>query len=764
MINTKKLVMCLMALVLILSGCGETSDSINNENNGSTHNNANNSFYQEYTKFIKNKPENISNNIDNIKENISFIFDEVSGQLDKPIIKNDVAVIIAKIIGESVEFEVINNYEKLSLNKEEFKKIFPLKESYTVLLNKIQKINNNIEVITHITDLYINKINSNHQNIRNNVLYLYSYILNEINIAELPDENKLNQMIELLYNLNEKTKNITTYEVEYINFHINNIITDSEYNTIVAEYNKIINNEVVDEELYTDTDMVENMYYTGIAEKLSGAPSDYTLITNKVNNRVVDLLRAMEVNQAQMPSVSTALDKKETLTAILINYLDKNNITYNMFNVDIKTFEATIIDKIFSSISFGKDLVKEWNNAVNPPDIQDEPANNIENETINYYHTQLIQKIDNAPYFSTQKSKNRVAEFLERLSGSGATIPDISATDKHNLLINKTAEFLSSNNYTYTHFNVSKEEFDAGLIKDLFETNKSKIDAFVVEWNKIITTDTPENNDEEANNGNGQVENYLPNYFLSGLDNYPGADTRTIRSENRALLFFQTMKTNGANEPDYNELLIQGHAKYVNHVTAFLKSNNITYDNFNTSAEEFTSNVLNVLFTNPANDETSKFIEDWNKLVNGESIDGGETGNKIAPNESSLPQPPAEDEEYYGSNTSTLYGHTDYVFDIIKGDRVYTLRAYNRVEDLIQAIQTNGGNLPSTNASLLSKSLMPMLGNQLKAWGFTYKHLNLSKEAFKQYVIDVIFVTNKAEGQKLVNEWNKVINILPKLY
>ena len=51
---------------------------------------------------------------------------------------------------------------------------------------------------------------------------------------------------------------------------------------------------------------------------------------------------------------------------------------------------------------------------------------------------------------------------------------------------------------------------------------------------------------------------------------------------------------------------------------------------------------------------------------------------------------------------------------------------------------------------------MQVLGNQLKAWGFTYKHLDLSKEAFKQYVIDVIFVTNKAEGQKLVNEWNKV--------
>lgn len=217
------------------------------------------------------------------------------------------------------------------------------------------------------------------------------------------------------------------------------------------------------------------------------------------------------------------------------------------------------------------------------------------------------------------------------------------------------------------------------------------------------------------------------------------------------------MKTNGANEPDYNELLIQGHAKYVNHVTAFLKSNNITYDNFNTSAEEFTSNVLNVLFTNPANDETSKFIEDWNKLVNGESIDGGETGNKIAPNESSLPQPPAEDEKYYDTNISTLYWFTDPVFNIIKGDNNYTTRAYNRVEDLIQAIHTNAGNLPdNTNANTLSSSLMQVLGNRLKAWGFTYKHLDLSKETFKQYVIDVIFVTNKAEGQKLINEWNQV--------
>ena len=131
--------------------------------------------------------------------------------------------------------------------------------------------------------------------------------------------------------------------------------------------------------------------------------------------------------------------------------------------------------------------------------------------------------------------------------------------------------------------------------------------------------------------------------------------------------------------------------------------------------------------------------------------------NKIAPNESSLPQPPAEDEKYYDTNISTLYWYTDPVFNIIKGDNNYTTRAYNRVEDLIQAIHTNGGNLPeSTNASSLSSSLMQVLGNQLKAWGFTYKHLDLSKEAFKQYVIDVIFVTNKAEGQKLINEWNQV--------
>lgn len=564
-------------------------------------------------------------------------------------------------------------------------------------------------------------------------------------------------MIEFLYNLNEKTKDIATYEVEYINFHVNNIITDSEYNTIVAKYNKIINNEVVDEDLYTDTNMVENMYYTGIAEKLSSAPSDYTLITNKVNNRVVDLLRAMEVNQAQMPSISTAFDKKETLTVILISYLDKNNITYNMFNVDSKTFKTTIIDKIFASTSFGKDLVKEWNNAVNPPDIQDEPANNIQNETINYYHIQLIQKIVDAPYFSTQKSKNRVAEFLEKLSSSGATIPNMSATNKHNLLINKTAEFLSSNNYNYTHFNVSKEEFDAGIIKELFETNKTKINTFINEWNQIVANENPENNDEEANKGNSQVENYLPNNFLSGLDNYPGAEKRTVRSENRALLFFQTMKTNGTNEPNYNELLMQGYDKYVNHVTAFLKSNNITYDNFNTTVDEFTSNVLNKIFTNPANAETSKFIEDWNKLVNGESIGGGETGNTIAPDENTLPQAPAEDEDYYNINTSTLYWYTDFVFDIIKGDRNYTVRAYNRVEDLIQAVKAKGGKLPDTStASSISDSLMQVLGNQLKSWGFTYRHLDLSKEDFKINVINVIFVTNQAEGQKLVNEWNKV--------
>ena len=123
------------------------------------------------------------------------------------------------------------------------------------------------------------------------------------------------------------------------------------------------------------------------------------------------------------------------------------------------------------------------------------------------------------------------------------------------------------------------------------------------------------------------------------------------------------------------------------------------------------------------------------------------------------PQAPAKEEGYYNSGFSEIYWSLDYVFDIVKGDRGYSVTAYNRVEDLIQAVKTNGGQLPDkTNASKLSENLTQILGNYLKSWGFTYKHLNLSKDDFKTNVIDVIFTTHKDEGDKLVTEWNKAFN------
>ena len=124
-----------------------------------------------------------------------------------------------------------------------------------------------------------------------------------------------------------------------------------------------------------------------------------------------------------------------------------------------------------------------------------------------------------------------------------------------------------------------------------------------------------------------------------------------------------------------------------------------------------------------------------------------------------MPQAPAKEEGYYNSGFSEIYWSLDYVFDIVKGDRDYSVTAYNRVEDLIQAVKTNGGQLPDkTNASKLSENLTQILGNYLKSWGFTYKHLNLSKDDFKINVIDVIFTTHKDEGNKLVTEWNKAFN------
>ena len=763
----KSIIMVLLFIIgAFCVGCSETGTKVNTDNTTGVKVEENvKIFYKEFSKYMHNLPDGeISSNV---YLNTALLMEELS---NNGIVfdNNDIIVLYAKYTAKESVFSEILDYNVLSINLEDFAAKLPLKEQYQSLINKLNNIKNNQTVLLMLADKYSMLINHKYENVRNNIVDLSATLLLNLLPAVIPaDEVKIGQIAELLYNLNEKTKLPATYEINSVDFNADELLKDaglSSYNTFIAECSKIIsdNEDVIpaDEDLYTDTDFVENLYYTAIAENLLNAPEDYTLISNRVNNRVVDLLRVLKSNGAEMPGFSAAADKKELLTGLVVKYLSDNSITYTEFNVEKSVFETNTINKIFLEGSFGKKLIDEWNKIVKPEEPQDEAANIITNETINYYHNQLIQKIDNAPHFSTQKSKNRVAEFLEKLQTEGAVIPDMSATDKHSLLIDKAADFLKTNNYNYNHFNVSKDEFNAGIIKELFETDKSKITAFIKEWNDIVKNDSPVIEDEEQISGINQVENYLPANFLSGLLGYPGAEKRTVRSENRALEFYQTMKQKGFNEPDYNKLLSGEDKKYAALVSDYLNAKNITYSNFDKTKDEFKTEVLDVLFPQELDEAGQKLLADWNKLVTGETGGSeGTDGTKIAPDESSLPQAPAKEEGYYDSGFSEIYWEIDYVFDIVKGDREYTRVAYNRVEDLIQAVKTNGGQLPDkTNASKLSENLTQILGNYLKSWGFTYKHLNLSKDDFKINVIDVIFTTHKDEGNKLVAEWNTVFN------
>lgn len=762
----KSIIMVLLFFIgAFCVGCSETGTKVNTNNTTGVKVEENvKIFYKEFSKYMHNLPDGEINS--NVYLNTARLMEELSSN-GIVFDNNDIIVLYAKYTAKESVFSEILDYNVLSINLEDFAVKLPLKEQYQSLINKLNNIKNNQTVLLMLADKYSMLINHEYENVRNNIVDLSATLLLNLLPAVIPaDEVKIGQIAELMYNLNEKTKLPATYEINTTEFNADELLQyagSSSYNTFIAECNKVIsNNENVtpaDEDLYTDTDFIENLYYTAIAENLLNAPSDYTLISNRVNNRVVDLLRALQVNGAEMPSFNTAADKKDALVSVVVKYLSDNNITYSEFNVEKSVFETNTINKIFLEGSFGKKLIDEWNKIVKPEEPQDEAANIITNETINFYHTQLIQKIENAPYLSTQKSKNRVAEFLEKLQEAGAEIPNMSATDKHSLLIDKAADFLKTNNYNYSHFNVSKDEFNAGIIKELFETNIDTTNTFIAEWNDIVKNDSPVIEDEDKINGINQVENYLPANFLSNLSGYPGAEKRTVRSENRALEFYQTMKQKGFNEPDYNKLLSGEDVKYAALVSDYLNAKNITYSNFDKTKDEFKTEILDVLFPQELDEAGQKLLADWNKLVTGETGGSeGTDGTKIAPDESSLPQAPVEDEDYYAGGSS-IYWYIDPVFDVVKGDREYTRVAYNRVEDLIQAVKTNGGQLPDeTNALKLSENLTQILGNYLKSWGFTYKHLNLSKDDFKTNVIDVIFTTHKDEGDKLVTEWNKAFN------
>lgn len=763
----KSIIMVLLFFIgAFCVGCSETGTKANTDNTTGVKVEENvKIFYNEFSKYMHNLPDGeISSNV---YLNTALLMEELS---NNGIVfdNNDITVLYAKYTAKESVFSEMLDYNVLSMNLEDFAAKLPLKEQYQSLINKLNNIKNNQTVLLMLADKYSMLINHEYENVRNNIVDLSATLLLNLLPAVIPaDEVKIGQIVELLYNLNEKTKLPATYEINTTEFNADELLKDaglSSYNTFIAECSKIISdNEDVtpaDEDLYTDTDFVENLYYTAIAENLLNAPDDYTLISNRVNNRVVDLLRVLKSNGAEMPGFSSAADKKELLTGLVVKYLSDNNITYTEFNVEKSVFETNTINKIFLEGSFGKKLIDEWNKIVQPEVPQDEAANIITNETIDYYHTQLIQKIDNAPYLSTQKSKNRVAEFLEKLQTEGAVIPDMSATDKHSLLIDKAADFLKTNNYNYSHFNVSKDEFNAGIIKELFETDKSKITAFIKEWNNIVKNDSPVIEDEDKINGINQVENYLPAKFLSGLSDYPGAEKRTVRSENRALEFYQTMKQKGFNEPDYNKLLSGEDIKYAALVSDYLNAKNITYSNFDKTKDEFKREVLDVLFPQVLDEAGQKLLADWNKLVTGETGGSeGTDGTKIAPDESSLPQAPVEKEDYYKVGFSDIYwSYPDYILPKLD-DYEYNVTEVNRMEDLFQAIKNNGGQLPDdSNKTSLSDYLSDLLGNYLKTWGFTCKYFDLSKDDFKTNVIDIIFITHKNEGNKLVAEWNKAFN------
>ena len=763
----KSIIMVLLFFIgAFCVGCSETGTKVNTDNTTGVKVEENvKIFYKEFSKYMHNLPDGEINS--NVYLNTALLMEELSS--NGIVFDNkDIITLYANYTAKEDAFAEMLDYDNLSLTTSEFAAKLLSLGNYAPLIDKISNIESNKAGILMLADKYSMLINHEYDNVRNNIINLSAALSLALMPAVIPaDEVKIGQIAELMYNLNEKTKLPATYEVNTTEFNADELLQYaglSSYNTFIAECSKIIsdNEDVIptDEELYNDTSFIESLYYTSVAENLLNAPSDYTLISNRVNNRVVDLLRALQVNGAEMPSFSTAADKKDALVSVVVKCLSDNNITYSEFNVEKSVFETNTINKIFLEGSFGTNLIDEWNKIVKPEEPQDEAANIITNETINYYHNQLIQKIENAPYLSTQKSKNRVAEFLEKLQEAGAEIPDMSATDKHSLLIDKAADFLKTNNYNYSHFNVSKDEFNAGIIKELFETNIDTTNTFIAEWNDIVKNNNPVIKDEDKINGINQVENYLPANFLSGLSGYPGAEKRTVRSENRALEFYQTMKQKGFNEPDYNKLLSGEDIKYAALVSDYLNVKNITYSNFDKTKDEFKREVLDVLFPQVLDETAKKLLADWNKLVTGETGGSeGTDGTKIAPDESSLPQAPVEDEDYHTDGHSSIYGFIDPVFDVVKGDRDYSVTAYNRVEDLIQAVKTNGGQLPDkTNASKLSENLTQILGNYLKSWGFTYKHLNLSKDDFKTNVIDVIFTTHKDEGSKLVAEWNKAFN------
>ena len=402
----KKIIILLVIIfnIILIAGCADNNESMqtvsNNNHTILEMEKADNAFLLEYPKFIQDTNGNnvpLENLSEQAKENIKSILSILSGRkglsTDKSIgilYNEDIAKVFVKTIymqADETSMNYLFAYEYLDKPAAEFEKeiirIFGEETKNTDLMNALRVMTTSQDSIAKFSQMYLDKLTNGEikENIRSNMFYLSCSFVTYLKEQKLPlDEKILSSLVDMFFRVSHGASNISSFDKPVLGatydetFSVMPVISpDSNYNTLiqfVQVCDKIINPYTSNPDVAGDEigipvyDYIEIMLPKLIVNYLSLRPSDLNMVSQRAENRLLELYRLMIKYGAKnisgtIEELSTPLEY--TYAQKIGRYLKTLNITYEDCDTDKNTFRINVLDKLENEPSF-KEMITEYNN------------------------------------------------------------------------------------------------------------------------------------------------------------------------------------------------------------------------------------------------------------------------------------------------------------------------------------------------------------------------------------------------------------------
>lgn len=402
----KKIMIVIIILIInvfLIAGCAEENTTNTAQNKNHTEENmakADNAFLQEYPRFIQDVNGNsvpVEKMSQQAQENIKSILSILSGRNTDEIengigilYNEDIARVFVKTIYMQADAQDMNTlfaYEYIDKPSEEYKneiiKIFFTETRNKDLVNALRIMVKNQDSIANFADKYINKLTKEtvKENIRSNMFYLSCSFVTYLKEQNLPNEDKiLDAIIDMFFRVSNGASNILSFDKPVLGatidetFEVMPVISpDKNYGTLIQFVNvcdRIINPYISNPEIANDEigmpiyTYIEATLPKLIVNYLPERPTDLNLVSQRVENRLLELYRLMVAMGAKEPlgtieELSTPLEYSYAQT--IGNYLSSKGISYNDCDKDSNTFKVEILNKLSQEVDF-KQMIETFNN------------------------------------------------------------------------------------------------------------------------------------------------------------------------------------------------------------------------------------------------------------------------------------------------------------------------------------------------------------------------------------------------------------------